>query len=102
MRVFNRINSARKDVFDRLRSKKEHLVRIADEKKEVLVEKYRNLIREKAIDRVKSRLTIAGKKITDIDEEGLEHLVKEEEEKLIAQFKKSGALSLLAFLGITT
>ena len=41
------------------------------------------------------------KKISDLDKEELEHLAKEEEEKIIGQWKRSSAIAFMAFLGIT-
>ena len=74
---------------------------IATEKTEHLIEKYRSQLREKAIGKVKSKLITAGKTVKDLSHDELEHLVKEEEEEIIARLKKSGALAVLAFFGVT-
>jgi hypothetical protein len=90
----------RKVMFKTIKVKKEELVNASNVKREALIEKYRSNIREKAIGRVKSILLIAEKKISDFNEEELEHLVKEEEEKLIEHWKKSSIVAFLAFFGI--
>ena len=87
-------------MFKTIKVKKEELVNASNVKREALIEKYRSNIREKAIGRVKSILLIAEKKISDFNEEELEHLVKEEEEKLIELWKKSSVVAFLAFFGI--
>jgi hypothetical protein len=90
----------RKVMFKLINVKKEEFVNASNVKREALIEKYRSNIREKAIGRVKSILLIAEKKISDFNEEELEHLVKEEEEKLIELWKKSSVVAFLAFFGI--
>jgi hypothetical protein len=87
-------------MFKLINVKKEEFVNASNVKREALIEKYRSNIREKAIGRVKSILLIAEKKISDFNEEELEHLVKEEEEKLIELWKKSSVVAFLAFFGI--
>ena len=87
-------------MFKTIKVKKEELVNASNVKREALIEKYRSNIREKAIGRVKSILLIAEKKISDFNEEELEHLVKEDEEKLIELWKKSSVVAFLAFFGI--
>jgi hypothetical protein len=101
MKFIEKINTTRQSFFNTAKVKKEKLVEKANAKNDALIEKYRSHIREKAIGRVKSRLAIAGKSIPDLDKENLEHLVKEEEEKVISRWKQSGIIAFMAFLGIT-
>ena len=76
------------------------IIDYANRKRELAIEKYRTNIREKAIERVRSRLILAGKKVGDLDEESLEHLVKEEEDLIISKMKNSAGVAILALLGI--
>ena len=76
------------------------IIDYANRKRELAIEKYRTNIREKAIERVRSRLILAGKKVGDLDEESLEHLVKEEEDLIISKMKSSAGVAILALLGI--
>ena len=76
------------------------IVEYANRKRELAIEKYRESIREKAIEKVKSRLILAGKKAEELDEESLEHLVKEEEDIIISKMKGSAGVAILALFGI--
>ena len=76
------------------------IIDYANRKRELAIEKYRTNIREKAIERARSRLILAGKKVGDLDEESLEHLVKEEEDLIISKMKNSAGVAILALLGI--
>jgi len=76
------------------------IIDYANKKRELAIEKYRANIREKAIERIRSRLILAGKKAGDLDEESLEHLVKEEEDLIISKMKSSAGVAILALLGI--
>lgn len=67
---------------------------------EPLLTRYKANIREKAIKHAKTRILLAGKQVEDFSPDELEIIVKEEEDKIIAQFKEKGALAALAFLGI--
>ncbi|WP_045859922.1 hypothetical protein [Teredinibacter purpureus] len=58
-------------------------------------------IREKAIERARTRIYLHGKQPEDYAEEVLEVIVKEEEDKLRAEFKDKGILMLLAALGLS-
>jgi len=57
-------------------------------------------IRDKAISRTETRILIAGKKIDDFNEEELEVIVKEEEDKLKQQLKEKGLMALVMVLGM--
>jgi len=58
-------------------------------------------LREKAIDRARTRIYLHGKRPEDYDEDVLEVIVKEEEDKLKSELKDKGLLALLAALGLS-
>lgn len=58
-------------------------------------------IREKAIDRARTRIYLHGKRPEDYDDEILEVIVKEEEDKLKSELKDKTIVALLAALGIS-
>ncbi len=58
-------------------------------------------IREKAIERATTRILLHGRRPEDYEEEVLEVIVKEEEDKLKSEFKDKGILVLLAALGLS-
>lgn len=62
--------------------------------------KIRSAIRNKAIDRARTRILIAGRKVEDLSEEDLEVVVAEEEEKLITNYKEKGLLAIIGILGL--
>jgi hypothetical protein len=66
-----------------------------------IADKYRRKLREKAIERSKVRIALAGRKVEDFDEDELEIIVKEEEEKLRNQMLGSVGVAALLVLGIT-
>lgn len=76
------------------------LARSAEHKKNRLIDKASSTIREKAIDRTKSRIALHGRSVSDYSEDNLETLVKEEEDKIIADYRKMSLFALLALLGI--
>ena len=61
--------------------------------------KYRNFIRDKAIDRARTRIIVAGNDPRNFTPEDLEIVVKEEEDKLKQSIKEKGLLAILAVLG---
>ena len=63
--------------------------------------RYKNAIREKAIQRTQTRILLAGRKTEDFNSEDLEIIVKEEEDKIKSEFKEKGPLATLALLGIS-
>lgn len=67
---------------------------------EKVMANYRNKIREKAIERAKSRIIMNRKDISDFSEEELEVIVREEEDKIKDSFKTKGIYAGLALLGI--
>ena len=62
-------------------------------------DKYRRFIREKAIKRARTRIIVAGNDPRDFNEEDLEIVVKEEEDKIKQSIKEKGLLLVLASLG---
>lgn len=66
----------------------------------VIPDKYRSVIREKAIDRARTRIVVAGGDPADFSSTDLEVVVKEEEDKIKGSFKEKGILALLALLGL--
>ena len=62
--------------------------------------KYRDHIREKAIDRARTRIIVAGNDPRKMSQEDLEILVREEEDKIKSWIKQKGVLAVLALLGL--
>ena len=69
-------------------------------RKEGVVDKYRSVIREKAIDQAKVEIALAGKEVTDYNAEQLEIIVKDQEDKIIQKYKNSTVVVFLLALGI--
>ncbi|WP_017445067.1 hypothetical protein [Gayadomonas joobiniege] len=57
-------------------------------------------IRESAIQAAQSRIILAGRKATDLTEDELEILVKEEEDRIRGQIKEKGLFAVAAALGL--
>lgn len=68
--------------------------------KDVLLTKYKSKLREKAINAAKSRIILAGNRVEDFDEDELETIVYEEEDKIIKNLKAGSLVALLIVLGI--
>jgi hypothetical protein len=62
--------------------------------------KYRNVIRDKAIDRARTRIIIAGRDPRQFSQEDLEVVVREEEDKIKTSIKEKGLFAVLAFFGL--
>lgn len=62
--------------------------------------KYREFIREKAINRARTRIIVAGNDPRDFNPQDLEIVVKEEEDKIKQSIKEKGLLAVLAMLGL--
>ena len=62
--------------------------------------KYREFIREKAINRARTRIIVAGNDPRNFTSEDLEVVVKEEEDKIKQSIKEKGLLAVLAMLGL--
>ena len=69
-------------------------------KKEKVLDRYRMKIREKAISNAKASIALVGKRIEDYDKDQLEIIVQKEEQDIIAKYKNSALVGLLALLGI--
>ena len=70
------------------------------DKKEKVLDQYRMKIREKAISNAKASIALVGKRIEDYDEDQLEIIVQKEEQDIIAKYKNSALVGVLALLGI--
>ena len=70
------------------------------EKKQGVIDKYRSVIREKAIDQAKVEIALAGKEITDYNAEQLEIIVKDQEDKILQKYRNSTLVVFLLALGI--
>jgi len=62
--------------------------------------KYRSVIRNKAIDRARTRIIVAGSDPRSFSQEDLEIVVKEEEDKIKSSIREKGLLAVLALLGL--
>lgn len=65
-----------------------------------LTGKYRSALREKAIAQAKVEIALAGKKVTDYDQEQLEVIVKAQEDKIVTKYRNSAFVVLLLALGL--
>ena len=66
----------------------------------VIPRKYRKFVREKAIDRARTRIIVAGNDPRKISQQDLEIVVREEEDKIKSSIKERGLLAVLALLGL--
>lgn len=62
--------------------------------------KFRGVIREKAIDRARTRIIVAGNDPRKMTPEDLEVVVKEEEDKIKGAIRDKGLMAVLALLGL--
>jgi len=62
--------------------------------------KYQRIIRNKAIERARTRIVVAGGNPADFSQQDLEIVVKEEEDKLKSSVREKGLLAVLALFGI--
>jgi hypothetical protein len=69
-------------------------------KKQSLKDKYRRSLREKAIARAKVEIALAGKYVSDYDQEQLEVIVAAEEKKLLEKYRNSAFVVALLALGL--
>ena len=70
-------------------------------KKTELEKLVKTKLREKALLRTKARLVENGIDINDLDEEELEIIIKDEEDKLIDNYKTNSIVVLAALLGVS-
>ena len=64
-------------------------------------DKLKQKVRDKAISRAKTRIVLAGKSPEDFNEQELEIIVKEEEDKILGSAKEKGLLVLMSLLGLS-
>ncbi len=64
-------------------------------------EKIRLKLREKAILRTKARLIENRIEIDELSDEEIEVVIKDEEDKILDEYKTKGIIALLALLGIS-
>ena len=62
--------------------------------------KYRSYIRDKAIERARTRIIVAGSDPMQFSLEDLEVVVREEEDKIKSSIKEKSLLAVLAFFGL--
>lgn len=62
--------------------------------------KYRSMVREKAIDRARTRIIIAGSDPSQFSQTDLEIVVREEEDKIKGSIKEKGLLAVLTLFGL--
>ncbi len=62
--------------------------------------KYKSLIRDKAINRARTRIIVAGGDPATFSEEDLEIVVREEEDNINSAIKQRGLLAVLALFGV--
>ncbi|MCH2189899.1 MAG: hypothetical protein MK188_03110 [Gammaproteobacteria bacterium] len=62
--------------------------------------KYRSFVREKAIDRARTRIIVAGNDPRKMSQQDLEVVVREEEDKIKSSIRERGLLAVLALLGL--
>ena len=62
--------------------------------------RYRGYIREKAINRARTRIIVAGGDPMTFTQDDLEVVVREEEDKIKSSIREKGLLAVLAFFGI--
>jgi hypothetical protein len=66
----------------------------------VVPQKYRSVVRDKAIDRARTRIIVAGSDPREISPQDLEIVVREEEDKIKGSIREKGLLAVLALLGL--
>ncbi len=66
----------------------------------IVPQKYRKVVRDKAIDRARTRIIVAGSDPRDISPQDLEIVVREEEDKIKGSIREKGLLAVLAMLGL--
>lgn len=76
------------------------LGRSAELSKKRIIDKLAVSTREKAIGRAKTRILLHGRTVEEYSEADLETIVKEEEDKINADYRKMGLVALLAMIGI--
>lgn len=70
------------------------------DRKSALLTRYKDRIKESAIERAKVRIVLHGKSVSDYGEDDLEIIVREEEDKLKEELKTKSFAAILAILGL--
>ena len=63
--------------------------------------RFRLRIRDKAIERARTRIYLHGRRPEDYEPDILETIVKEEEDKIVGEYKSRGIVALIAALGLS-
>jgi len=66
----------------------------------VVPKKYQSIVRDKAISRARTRIIVAGGNPASFNQEDLEVIVREEEDKIKQGIKEKGFMAILALLGL--
>lgn len=66
----------------------------------VVPSKYKRYIRDKAIERARTRIIVAGNDPRKLSQEDLEVVVREEEDKIKGSIREKGLLAVLAMFGL--
>jgi len=66
----------------------------------VVPNKYKRYIRDKAIERARTRIIVAGNDPRKLSQEDLEVVVREEEDNIKGSIREKGLLAVLAMLGL--
>lgn len=70
------------------------------DKKQSVIDKYRSVIREKAIEQAKVEIALAGKEVKDYNPEQLEIIVKAQEDKIVQRYRNSTLVVFLLAFGL--
>jgi len=62
---------------------------------------FRTRLRERALLRTRARLVESAVEIEKLSDEELEIIIRDEEDKLLGEYKSKGLIALLALLGIS-
>lgn len=66
-----------------------------------VMRRYHGRIRDKAIDRARTRIYLHGRRPEDYEPDILEAIVKEEEDRILSEYKSRGIVALIAALGLS-
>ena len=62
--------------------------------------KYKGYVRDKAIERARTRIIVAGNDPRKLSQQDLEVVVREEEDKIKSSIKEKGLMAVLALFGL--
>ena len=69
--------------------------------KSKIIDRYSGSIREKAITKAKARIALSGRSPSELSQDELEIIVREEEDKIRQWIYGSGIAAIMLMLGIT-